>query len=305
MSRSELLKELRALTQAGMKDCNDALNEAGDDLQKAVDIIKTKGKNIVSSRQGKVAAEGRVEVCFTECGDAASLVEVNCQTDFVANSPSFRKLAGVISTQLLEAAEANEPYNPTQDSDIVSARDSIISSTKENVVIRRWWVEQIGSEFCRVFHYVHSNNKIGVLLTLVAPTREARNDPAFIELGNDLAMQVAAMNPLSIDASSIPEEEMKRQMVIFLQQIHDAKKPESTHVKILEGKCQKWYSEVCLTNQESIVVPKTQVRQVVRDVGTKLGGEIKIVNMIRCQVGEGVFQEAASSLADEVAKLMQ
>lgn len=304
MNKSELIKELRSLTQAGMKDCADALAESGGDLQKAVDIIKTKGKNIVSSRQGKVAAEGRVSVCFTECGDAAALVEVNCQTDFVANSPKFVTLTDAIAVQLLEAAESNKLYNPTEDEGFVADRDYIISSTKENVVIRRWWVEQIGSEFARVFHYVHSNNKIGVLLTLVGPTREARNDPAFIELGNDLAMQVAAMSPLGISPDMLPPEEVERQKNIFLTQIQELNKPAAAHAKIMEGKLNKWYSEVCLLEQESVVVSKTSVKKVIADLSTKLGGTIQVANMIRCQVGEGI-EQTTSNLADEVAKLMQ
>jgi elongation factor Ts len=304
MSRSELLKELRALTQAGMKDCNDALNEAGDDLQKAVDIIKTKGKNIVSSRQGKVAAEGRVAIAAMRHNVGAAMAEINCQTDFVANSPSFVKLTGNVASQLFDAAFNDKPFDPTQDPDIISARDNIISSTKENIVIRRWWVEQAISPLAGVFDYVHSNNKIGVLLTLVAPSREARNDPSFIELGNDLAMQVAAMSPLGISPDMLPPEEVERQKNIFLTQIVELNKPEAAQAKILEGKLNKWYSEVCLLEQESVVVPKTLVKKVIADLEVKLGGSIQVVTMIRCQVGEGIQQES-SNLADEVAKLMQ
>lgn len=303
MTKSELLKELRALTQAGMKDCNDALKEAGDDLQKAVDIIKTKGKNIVSSRQGKVAAEGRIGYSMNKSWSIATLVEVNCQTDFVSKNEDFVELSSLAAVKLLEDSLQDKSFEPENDGELATLKEKIISTTKENVVIRRWWVEQIASPLARVFQYVHSNSQIGVLLTLLAPSVEARDNAAFIELGNDLAMQVAAMSPLGISPDMLPPEEVERQKNIFLTQIKELNKPEAAQAKILEGKLSKWYSEVCLLEQESVVVPKTLVKKVIADVGAKLGGEIKVVNMIRCQVGEGIQQES-TNLADEVAKLM-
>lgn len=304
MNKSDLLRELRSLTQAGMKDCLDALNEAGDDLQKAVDIIKTKGKNIVSSRQGKVAAEGFISYCFNVRGEMTSLVEVNCQTDFVAKSEDFKKFAADVSAAIYEDSEKENAFDISNHPDLVSVRYGLILSTKENIVVRRWWVEQALTPLARVFHYVHSNNQIGVLLTLLAPSVEARNEPAFVELGNDLAMQVAAMNPLGISPETLPPEEVSRQNAIFLTQLQELNKPAAAHDKIMAGKLNKWYSEVCLLEQDSVVVNKTQVKKIIADLSMKLGGEIKIVNMIRCQVGEGI-QQQSSNLADEVAKLMQ
>lgn len=303
MSRSDLLKELRALTQAGMKDCSDALNEAGDDLQKAVDIIKTKGKNIVSSRQGKIASEGFLSYCFQIDGNITSLVEVNCQTDFVAKSEGFKQFAADVSAAIYEDTLADKPFDINNHAHLVSARDNLIATTKENVVVRRWWVEQAMSPLTRVFHYVHSNSQIGVLLTLLAPPFE-RNSQEFIDLGNDLAMQVAAMNPLAISPDTLPPEEVARQSAIFLTQLQELNKPPAAQAKIMEGKLNKWYSEVCLLEQESVVVPKTPIKKVLADLGAKLGGEIKVINMIRCQVGEGIEQQT-TNLADEVAKLMQ
>lgn len=304
MNKSELIKELRSLTQAGMKDCADALTEAGGDLQKAVDIIKTKGKNIVSSRQGKVASEGFISYCFQVDGNMTSLVEVNCQTDFVAKSEEFKQFVADISAAIYEDSLNDKPFDISNHIDLVSIRDNLIATTKENVVVRRWWVEQAMSPVARIFHYIHSNSQIGVLLTLLAPSVEARNSKEFIDLGNDLAMQVAAMSPLGISSDMLPPDEVERQKNIFLAQIAEMNKPEAAQAKIMDGKLNKWYSEVCLLEQESVVIPKTQVKKVIADVGTKLGGEIKVVTMIRCQVGEGIKQET-SNLADEVAKLMQ
>jgi len=155
----------------------------------------------------------------------------------------------------------------------------------------------------RVFVYLHSNCKIGVILTLLAPSEEARNSKDFYDLGENLAMQVAAMNPLAIDVERLSGDEVARQKAIFEQQLTDLKKPQTAWPKILEGKFRKWHSEVCLMEQESVWVPKTSVKQVVANVGTVLGGEIKVVTMLRCQVGEGV-EVKKDNLADEVNKLI-
>lgn len=302
MNKAELLRELRALTQAGMKDCLDALNEAGDDLQKAVDIIKTKGKNIVSSRLGKTASEGQVIAKLDD--ELGCLVECNSQTDFVAKSYDFGCFASLVVNNFFESVKSNSPFDPATDKDISARKEELISSTKENIVVRRWWAEQTVSPLARVFSYVHSNNQIGVLLTLLAPSLGARNEPAFIELGNDLAMQIAAMSPLGISPDTLPPDEVERQKNIFLTQIAELNKPAPAQAKILDGKLNKWYSEVCLLEQDSVVVSKTPVKKVLADLGTKFGGEIKVVTMIRCQVGEGI-QQQVSNLAEEVAKMME
>lgn len=298
MSNTELIKELRSLTQAGMKDCKDALEETNWDLQKAVDVIKVKGLNVVSGREGKVASEGVVALSRFSAG--AALVEVNCQTDFVANSPDFRKFATAVADTIVVDTVAENPFTVDR---VEEERKTLVSTTKENVVVRRWWVEEVATPAAQVFTYVHSNNKIGVLLTLLAPSAEAARDSAFRELGEDLAMQIAAMSPLAISPDHLKADEVERQKTIFETQLTELNKPQAAWPKILEGKFNKWHSEVCLLNQESVVLPKTTVGTVVKNVGTKLGGEVTVVNFIRCQVGEGI-EKAKEQLADEVAKLM-
>lgn len=298
MSNTELIKELRALTSAGMKDCKDALEESNWDLQKAVDIVKAKGLNVVSGRAGKVASEGTVTVWHFAGGVA--MAEVNCQTDFVANSPDFKGFAQNVTREVAEATMNGEPFTTDM---VEQERQAVVSTTKENVVVRRWWVEQPLSPLTATYSYVHSNGKIGVLLTLMAPSADAAKDSAFRELGDDLAMQIAAMSPLAVDAERIPQEEKDRQKAIFEMQLKEENKPEKMWDKIMEGKFRKWNTEVCLLEQESVVVPKTTVKQVIKNVGTKLGGEVKVINFVRCQVGEGI-EKKQDNLAEEVAKMM-
>jgi elongation factor Ts len=301
MNQTELIRELRALTQAGMKDCKDALTEAEWDLQKAVDIVKVKGLNIADGRGGRVAADGVVAVAKSPDGATIVMVEVNCQTDFVAKSPDFLGFVDSTTARMLEciATDTNFSVNDVED-----ARKAVVSTTKENIVVRRFWAEQSGRpETVKVFSYVHSNSKIGVLLSLLAPSVEAANDPAFTALGEDLAMQVAAMSPLGVSVDRLPAEDVARQKAIFETQLQEMNKPQQAWPKIMEGKMRKWNTEVCLLEQESVVVPKATVKDVIKSVGLKLGGEITVVNFLRCQVGEGI-EKKTDNLAEEVAKMM-
>lgn len=298
MSNTELIRELRALTSAGMKDCKEALEEAGWDLQKAVDIVKVKGLNIADGRTGRVASEGRVAADHFSGG--AAMVEINCQTDFVANNPEFVQFTQDVASTIVVGHVAREPFTVTQ---VEGARQALVGTIKENIVVRRWWVEEAMDPTVRVFSYVHSNSKIGVLLTLKAPTVDAAKDSAFRELGDDLAMQIAAMSPLAVSPDRISAEAEARQVAIFETQLQEEKKPAAMWSKIIEGKSRKWFTEVCLLEQESVVIPKTTVKQVIKNVGTKLGGEITVVNFVRCQVGEGI-EKKQDNLAEEVAKMM-
>ncbi len=298
MTNTDLIKELRALTQAGMKDCREALEEAGWDLQKAVDIVKVKGLNIADGRSGRAASEGVVVITHGD-GGLASMVEVNCQTDFVANSRDFQLFAALTGTELSNSAMASEVFDPSL---VEEQRKSVVAITKENVVVRRWWVEESLDSTVRVFSYTHSNHKLGVLLTLQAPNTVAVDAPEFLALGEELAMQVAAMNPLAVSADRMSPEDLDRQKTIFETQLKEEGKPQAMWDKIMIGKMRKWNTEVCLLEQESVVTPKTSVGQVIKNTGAKLGGEITVVNFIRCQVGEGI-QTKQECFVDEVSKL--
>lgn len=308
----KLIQELRLITGAGISDCVDALKQGCGDLQKAVDIVKVKGLNIVSGREGKVASEGRVtifrpvvtynsDLSVSKSVEMVCMIEINCQTDFVANSKEFVTFTEAMAATLAGQALNNMPFEVK--GEIETLRQQLVAATKENVVVRRWWVEEALNSKARVFEYTHSNNKIGVLLTLVASTEEMAKSPDFNELGSDLAMQVAAMNPSAVSVDRLDPELVTRQKTIFETQLTELNKPQAAWPKILEGKFNKWHTEVCLLNQESVVVPKTTVQQVIANVAKKLGGEIQVVNFIRCQVGEGIEKEQGN-FAEEVAKMI-
>lgn len=300
MNNNELIRELRALTSAGIKDCVEALKQSNWNLQAAVDIVKVKGLNIVTGCSNRTATEGVVAVVKSIDGKAAVMSEINCQTDFIAKSPDFLQFVDLTMARMLDCVVRNDIFKT---SDMEDARKTVVSSTKENIVIRRFWAEiSERPETVKVFSYVHSNSKIGVLLSLLAPNVEAANNSAFTALGNDLVMQIAAMSPIGVSPDRLPLEEVVRQKAIFETQLKEMNKPQASWDKIMEGKMKKWDSEICLLEQESVVVPKKTVKQVIKDVGDKLGGEIVVVNFIRCQVGQGLEQKQVD-FAKEVEQL--
>lgn len=299
MNKVELIKELREATMAGMKDCNDALQEANFDLQKAIDIIKTKGKQIVSGRSGKIASEGRINLADVLLR-GFTMVEVNCQTDFVANSPEFISFTEKVAKKISKATIEGRPFDV---SEVESERSDLVARTKENIVIRRWWVQEAINPNVMIVNYLHSNSKIGVLMTILAPNEEVLGHPGLPEFAEGLAMQVAAMNPVAVSSDDLPADVVARQKDIFETQLRELNKPEVAWPKIMDGKFNKWYTEVCLLNQESIMASKKTVQQYIKDSAAEFGGEIKIVNFIRCQVGEGLDKKE-ENFADEVSKLI-
>lgn len=302
MSKSDLLKELRARTSAGMKDCHDALRETNDDLEKAVDLLKVKGKNIVSGRESKVASEGLIVAGHIGSNKTTGMIEVNCQTDFVSRSPDFKAYADDSFNMLCNSHLQGKPLD-VNSQQAVDLRTDIVGKTKENCVVRRWWVEDVASDTCKTFFYIHNGGKLGVIVSLQAHSVDAVNSKEFAVLGSDLAMQIAAMNPLAVSSDRLAADVVERQKGIFETQLQELNKPPATWAKILDGKFNKWYTEACLLDQESVVVPKTTVRQVVKNVGTRLGGEVQVINFIRAEVGEGL-EKTKTDLADEVAKLV-
>jgi elongation factor Ts len=305
MSNTDMIKELRAITAAGMKDCKDALVEADWDLQKAIDLVKTKGLNVVSCREGKVAAEGRIACTYWHTEQCVVMVEVNCQTDFVAGSPEFADFVQDVNSCICVQHDKTVPFDPKMEH-IEAMRQELVSKTKENIVIRRWWIEEVFDDTATVVAYQHPNSdsaKIAGVLSLKASTKDVVESGDLAKFGVDLAMQVVAMNPIAVSPDRLPAEVVERQRAIFEAQLVELNKPQASWAKILEGKMNKWYSEVCLLNQESISLPKHTVAQLVKNKSTELNTEIEVINFIRCQVGEGL-ETKKENLADEVAKMM-
>ncbi len=304
MNNIEMLKKLRDSTGAGMKSCKDSLEESNWDYESALDLLKTKGLNIISNYMGKPASEGVIAI--DKRANWSSMVEVNCNTDFCAKTDDFRIFAQSVATALSDAVHFENELN-VNDSSILAFQNKLVSTFRENISIGRMINRRRYQAYDKVFDYLHSNQKIGVLVTLgldsSLPNERASeifNSKNFNQLGNDIAMQIAAMNPLAISFEKLDASNVDRQKNIFQSQLASMNKPEASWPKIMEGKLTKWYKEVCLLNQESVVMPKITVEQMIKNVSPA----INVINFERYQVGEGL-EAQNQNFAEEVLKLAE
>jgi elongation factor Ts len=284
MTNMNLVRELREITNAGMKDCVEALKDSNGDLQSAVDLIKIRGKNITSALSSRATTEGIICSAFSSVENrrVTVMVEVNCQTDFVARNPSFQSFVKQVTNSYLDSVVGDQDFASEQ---LESARQDLVSSTKENIVIGKKWSLEALSKTSKVFSYVHNNSKIGVLLLMQASSEELLNSREFNSLGSDLTMQICAMSPIAIQQDRISLEDLERQKKIFQAQLQEENKPPTMWDKIMVGKLVKWYKEICLLEQESLIVFKTPIKKVISDLEAKLIGKITIVDFVRAEVG--------------------
>jgi len=304
INKTELIKQLRSITQAPMNACKDALTEAEWDLEKATDIVKVKGLQQTSRSEGKVAAEGRVVIRghHASNGKEATLIEINSQTDFVANSPDFIDFTDVVgtaisNTDLLSFTGDFSSLKTYKNSTVEEQRKELMALTKENIVIRRWFRLEVAGDNRTIRTYLHSNNKLGVAVSFETLSDDTIVSPEFNEFADNVAMQIAAMNPMVVSLYNLSDDDLNRQKSIFEQQLIEAGKPAESWPKIIAGKMNKWFSEACLLDQESVNTPKTTVGA----LANKLG--VKILEFIRVQVGDGI-EVAQANLTNDVADLI-
>eukprot|EP00934_Nitzschia_sp_Nitz4_P000242 Nitzschia sp. Nitz4//scaffold31_size150131//36606//37589//NITZ4_002815-RA/size150131-processed-gene-0.101-mRNA-1//1//CDS//3329547620//242//frame0 len=279
------VKELRESTGAGMMDCKKALEEAGGDREGAVDFLRKKGLAKADKKAKRVATEGRITFALKD--NKGILIETNCETDFVASDLSFVQFCDKITNAALEIAEdtveALSSHQVNGES-IESTRQQLVSTIGENIQIRR--VIARGGEGSSVGAYVHMD-RIGVLVELKGGTPE---------LCKDLAMHIAAMNPIYGTIDDIPEETVKREQMVQEEQARASGKPESIIQKMVVGRVQKNLQELCLVNQKFVKDNTKTVAKLLKE------SKAQLVGFDRICVGEGIEKEAVD-FAAEVAKM--
>lgn len=294
------VKNLRETTGAGMMDCKKALEETGD-FQKAVDFLRAKGLAAAAKKQSRVAAEGMIAACVK--GKLASLVEVNCETDFVAKNDEFQKFAATAANVAVDAnlntieglLEAKTPNG-------LSLKDSISELTikiGEKIDLRRVELVKLEGEGV-IGSYVHSG-KIGVL-ALVETDKDVSGNETFKELVKDLCMQIAAANPMFLNASEIDEDYKAKEAEIYAAQLKEQGKPEAMIPNIVKGKLAKLASEVCLYEQSFVKDTDTTVGNLIAKVAKEVGAEIKVSKFVKLNLGEGI-QKKEENFAEEIAKM--
>lgn len=296
---ASMVKELREKTAAGMLDCKKALAEANGDMARAIDLLREKGLAKAAKKSDRIAAEGLVGIVVSEDGKKAAMVEVNSETDFVAKNEEFigfvdniANIALANNPSDLEGLLASSYENEGTVKDALNAK---IARIGENMSIRRFSVLSVESG--RISGYVHGAGKIAVLVKM-----EASNDSEKLDiLGKDIAMQMAAMNPRYISRADVDPEYIAHEKEILVQQALNEGKPQNIVEKMVEGRLQKQLKEVCLLDQTFVKDSDKTVQDIVNETSKEIGSEIKLVDVIRFEVGEGI-EKKEENFAEEVAK---
>jgi len=278
---AELVKALRDKTNCGFMDCKKALQETGGDLEAAVDYLRRKGIAVAAKRAERATSEGAIWAFLNESG---VLLEVNCETDFVAKTPTFQEFGAALASQIAAAGPGDvedllaQPYQPQPQLSVQDYLNEIIGQLGENIRVRRF-ARFAGSG--PLAAYIHHGGKIGVLLELAG----APNTPEIQALARDLAMQVAATNPLAISREELDPEVLAREKSVYEAQARESGKPEHIIAKIISGRLEKFFKEVCLVEQPFVKDPDITVAQLLKKAGAEAGGELTVKRFVRYQVG--------------------
>jgi elongation factor Ts len=288
---SQMVKELRDKTNVGMMDCKQALVEADGDREKAIEILRKKGKAVAAKRSGRATNEGVILSRVSADARVGVLVEVNSETDFVARNDIFRSFVASIAEHIdvkapkdlqdmLGQTFAKDPKITVQD-----ALTDIIGKIGENIQIRR--MERLSADDNGgVSDYIHMGGKIGVLVKVSFGKPSTRDSADAKDMMKNLCMQIAASSPLYISEKDIPAEVLGKEKEIQSAQITG--KPANIVEKIVEGKMQKYYAEVCLLHQPYVKEQKMTVKDYIADVSKKAGDTIAVSCFVRFVLGEEV-----------------
>lgn len=294
------VKKLREMTNVGMMDCKKALAASDGDMDKAVEWLREKGLAAAAKKSGRIAAEGVVNA-VVENGVGA-IVEINAETDFASKSDKFMELVNDVTSVIVKDAPADlEALKackyPGSDLSVEATLPEKILVIGENIQIRRFARYDSGVSV----PYVHMGGRIGVLVNMEV---EGIAPEAVTELGKDLCMQIASMNPSFLDKSNVDQatldKEKEIQLALMANDPKMASKPEKVREGIVMGKMNKYYEENCLLQQAFVKENKISVEQHVAAVAKELGGSIKVVKFIRYEKGEGI-EKKADDFAAEVA----
>lgn len=296
MVNASTVKELREITGAGMMDCKKALVEANGDLEKAIEILREKGLAAAAKKAGRIAAEGIIGTYISDDRKAGAIVEVNCETDFVAKNQEFVDFVNSIAKLIVEK-ELNdlEELNETDFGGlkVKEALSTLIAKIGENMAIRRF--ERFNAKDGVIVSYIHGGGRIGTLVQLES---SVVND-TLIELGKDIAMQVAAMNPLYINTSDVPNDFIEKEKEILrAQAINEGKKPEIVD-RVIEGRLKKRLEEICLMDQLFVKDSDKTVAKLLNEKSKEIGSDIKIARFARYEKGEGL-QKKEDNFVEEV-----
>ena len=281
------VKELRERTGAGMMECKKALVESDGDIEAAIEAMRKSGQAKAAKKSGRVAAEGVVMIEVADDSKRGVLVEINCETDFVAKDANFSAFAAAVAKTALDGAAADadtlaeQPLAGEPASTVNGAREALITKIGENVQVRR--LVRFDEVQGRLYSYRHGV-RIGVVVELIGGDET---------LGRDIAMHVAASNPLCLNADQVPAEQLDKEREIFRAQALESGKPAAIVDKMIEGRMRKFFEEVTLLGQPFVKDPDTSVEKLLKQAGAQ------VVRFARVEVGEGI-EKRTENFAEEV-----
>jgi len=282
------VKDLREKTGVGMMEAKKALEEAGGDFEKAVDILRKKGLSAAAKKAARVASEGMIAASIQGGGTTGVLIEVNSETDFVSKNEEFQAFA----KGLAELVAGKKPADGAALSQLLlggenveAKRNALVQKIGENITIRRFVCYETAG---RIAVYLHGN-RIGVMVDYTGGDEQ---------LGKDLAMHIAAANPQFLSRETVPADVLGRERAVYDAQAKESGKPAAVISKIVEGKLEKFYSDTCLVDQVYIKDPDGKLK--IKDLLKKAGENIKLNRFVRYQLGEGI-EKKKENFAEEVA----
>lgn len=286
---AQMVKDLREKSGAGMMDCKKALAESGGDMQKAMNLLRERGAAIASKRSSRVAKEGLITSYLTPDHKMGTLVELNCESDFVARNEDFQKLAQTLAAHVATLSSVDEMLQSkiAGGDTVADTVQNAIGKIGENMMLSRWTRFKAGEEGAPglVYNYIHPPGKIGVLVEVSTSKAELANEAGFREFARDIAMHVAATAPVCVRRDQLDAKLLENEREIYRKQALNEGKPEKIVEKIVDGRLQKFYGEVCLLEQPFAKNPDIRIEQYVKENAAKFG-DVAITRFVRFKLGE-------------------
>ena len=280
---ASMVKELRQMTDAAMMECKKALVEAEGDMDKAVDILRTRGLAAVAKKAGRATNEGVVWPVVAADAKSAIIFEMNCETDFVSGNAKYKEYAQRIGAAALAAKPADmDAFKAAKGEDGVTVEEILTDAIHilgENIQVARFELIEADA----IASYIHMGGKIGVVVTF--DTDCDATSEVFTEYGHGVAMQVAADNPVAVDATGVDEALVAHEREIYMAQAAESGKPQNIQEKMVEGRINKYLAEVTLVGKSYIKDPDLSIAQFTEKTAKELGGSIKITGYRRLCVG--------------------
>lgn len=300
MITAQAVKELRERTGAGMMDCKKALTETNGDMEKAVEVLREKGLAAAAKKAGRVAAEGVVKTFISEDMKKGAIVEVNCETDFVADNVEFIEFAGKVAemaaNSTVTTVEELVALKYNDEKTVQEVLTELIAKIGENMTVRRF--ERVALENGVVQSYIHGGGRIGVLVQLACDA----NSGELVQVAKDVCMQIAAANPLFLSQAEVDSKALETEKEIYRAQALNEGKPEKIVEKMVEGRIKKYYKEVCLLDQPWVKDADKSISKYLEEKSKEVGSPITVQKYFRFERGEGI-EKKEENFAEEVAKM--